>query len=92
MMRAIDNRTLPAVSFYNPIGKDDENPGYADLTRGDRNAEMIIRTIWNSFIWDDAVIIVTLRRERGYVEPSLNPPRVRPADFIKGIMVRSSQL
>ena len=75
MMRAIDNRTLPAVSFYKPIGKDDEHPGYADLTRGDRNADMIIWAIRNSFIWDDAVIIVTYA-ENGGIWDHVAPPKI----------------
>ena len=38
MMRAIRDRTLPAVSFYKPIGADNEHPGYANLVRGDYHA------------------------------------------------------
>jgi phospholipase C len=38
MLRAIRDRTLPAVSFYKPIGADDEHPGYASLARGDYHA------------------------------------------------------
>jgi phospholipase C len=75
MMQAIENRTLPAVSFYKPIGKDDEHPGYADLTRGDRHAEAIIRAIQNSFIWDDAVIIVTYAGNGGLWD-HVAPPKV----------------
>ena len=43
MMRAIDNRTLPAVTFYQPIGADDEHPGYANLMHGDDHAALIVR-------------------------------------------------
>jgi phospholipase C len=57
MIRAIRNRTLPAVSFYKPIGSDDEHPGYADIVTGDEHAAAIINEIQKSFIWDDAVII-----------------------------------
>jgi phospholipase C len=63
------------VSFYKPIGKDDEHPGYADLTRGDRNADMIIWAIRNSFIWDDAVIIVTYA-ENGGIWDHVAPPKI----------------
>lgn len=75
MLRAIDNRTLPAVSFYKPIGRNDEHPGYADVIHGDRNAEMIIRAIQNSFIWDDAMIIVTYA-ENGGIWDHVAPPKV----------------
>ena len=59
MIRAIRNRTLPAVSFYKPIGADDQHPAYADLVRGDFHAALIVDEIQKSFIWDDALIIVT---------------------------------
>jgi hypothetical protein len=35
------DRTLPAISFYKPIGADDEHPGYASLARGDYHAAAI---------------------------------------------------
>ena len=54
MIRAIRDRTLPPVSFYQPIGADDAHPGEPDS-----HAASIIGEIRNSFIWDDAVIIVT---------------------------------
>ena len=43
MLEAIEDRTLPAVSFYKPLGTEDEHPGYADLLRGDNHAAWIIR-------------------------------------------------
>jgi acid phosphatase len=42
-----------------PLGMDDEHPGYANVVSGDYHAAWLIQTIRNSFIWDDAVIIVT---------------------------------
>jgi phospholipase C len=75
MLRAIDDRTLPAVSFYKPIGRNDEHPGYADVIDGDRNAEMIISAIQKCFIWDDAVIIVTYA-ENGGMWDHVAPPKV----------------
>jgi phospholipase C len=59
MDRAIRERSLPSVTFYKPIGINDEHPGYADIVHGDKHAAAIIQEIQNSFIWDDAVIIVT---------------------------------
>ena len=32
---AIENGTLPAVSFYKPVGEDNEHPGYASIALGD---------------------------------------------------------
>lgn len=59
MIRAIRDRTLPAVAFYKPIGVNNQHPGYADVLSGDRHVASIIDEIQKSFIWDDAVIIVT---------------------------------
>jgi phospholipase C len=59
MLQAIYDRTLPAVSFYKPLGANDEHPGYTNVIDGDYHAAWLIQTIRNSSIWDDAVIIVT---------------------------------
>jgi phospholipase C len=75
MLRAIRDRTLPAVSFYKPIGADDEHPGYANLVRGDYHAAEIVHEIQNSFIWDDAVIIITYA-ENGGIWDHVAPPKI----------------
>ena len=75
MIRAIRTRTLPAVSFYKPIGVDDEHPGYADLVRGDSHAAQIIDEIEKSFIWDDSVIIVTYAGNGG-IWDHVAPPKI----------------
>ena len=65
MLIAINDRTLPAVSFYKPLGVNDEHPGYANIAQGDNHAAWLIQAIRNSFIWDDAVIIVTYASNGG---------------------------
>jgi phospholipase C len=75
MIRAIRNRTLPAVTFYKPIGADDQHPAYADLVRGDYHAALIIDEIQKSFIWDDAVIIVTYAGNGG-IWDHVAPPKI----------------
>lgn len=75
MVRAIRTRTLPAVSFYKPIGVDDEHPGYADLVHGDNHAAVIIDEIQKSFIWNDSVIIVTYAGNGG-IWDHVAPPKV----------------
>jgi phospholipase C len=69
------DRTLPAISFYKPIGADDEHPGYASLARGDYHAAAIIHQIQQSFIWDDAAIIVT-SAENGCTWDHVAPPKI----------------
>jgi acid phosphatase len=75
MIAAINERTLPAVSFYKPIGTNDEHPGYASLVQGDNHAAWIIQTIRNSFIWNDAVIIVTYASNGG-IWDHVAPPKL----------------
>ena len=75
-MRALSgDRTLPAVSFYKPIGADNEHPGYASLVRGDYHAASIIYQVQQSFIWDDAVIIVTYAGNGG-IWDHVAPPKI----------------
>ena len=75
MRRAIRDRTLPAVSFYKPIGADNEHPGYASLVRGDYHAASIIYQVQQSFIWDDVVIIVTYAGNGG-IWDHVAPPKI----------------
>jgi phospholipase C len=75
MLLAINDRTLPAVSFYKPLGVNDEHPGYANLVQGDNHAAWIIQTIRNSFIWNDAVIIVTYASNGG-IWDHVAPPKI----------------
>jgi phospholipase C len=75
MLNAINERTLPAVSFYKPLGVDDEHPGYTNVQDGDNHAAWLIQTIRNSFIWDDAVIIVTYGSNGG-IWDHVAPPKV----------------
>jgi phospholipase C len=89
MMAAIEDRTLPAVSFYKPLGANDEHPGYADLLRGDNHAAWIIHNIRNSFIWNDAVIIVTYASNGG-IWDHVAPPKVDrwgPATRVPAIII-----
>jgi phospholipase C len=75
MLRAISDGTLPAVSFYKPIGTDDEHPGYANLLRGDYHAAGIVYAIQQSMIWDSTVIIVTYA-ENGGIWDHVPPPKI----------------
>jgi acid phosphatase len=59
LVRDIKDNTLPPVTFYKPIGTDNEHPGYTDPMRGDQHAAAIVDAIKQSPIWNDSVIIVT---------------------------------
>jgi phospholipase C len=76
MIRAIRDRTLPPVSFYQPIDADEERQDHAAPDRGEVDyAASIIREIQDSFIWDDAVIIVTFA-DHDETWENVAPPRI----------------
>ena len=75
MIGAIRTGTLPAVTFYKPIGADDQHPGYASLVRGDYHTAQIIDEIQRSPIWNDTVIIVTYAGNGG-IWDHVAPPKV----------------
>ena len=75
MMADIAAGTLPAVTFYKPIGTDNEHPGYANVLTGDQHAAQIIQAIEKSPLWSDTVIIVTYD-ENGGLWDHVAPPKV----------------
>jgi phospholipase C len=75
MLKAINDRTRPPASFYKPLGMNEEHPDYANVIQGDNHAAWIIHMIRNSFIWDDAVIIVTVASNGG-IWDHVAPPKI----------------
>ncbi len=65
-VRAIRTDTLPAVSFYKPIGADNEHPGYANLLDGERHVASIIDSIMASKAWASTAIVVTYDENGGF--------------------------
>jgi phospholipase C len=66
LVTAIATNTLPAVSFYEPIGVDNEHPGYADLLDGEQHAANLIQSIMASPAGRDTAIIVTYDENGGF--------------------------
>jgi phospholipase C len=65
-LAALEDRSLPSVSFYKPMGGLDEHPGLAGIRPGDRHAAAILRKIQASPLWADSVIIVTWDENGGF--------------------------
>jgi acid phosphatase len=65
--------TLPAVTFFKPVGEQNEHPGYADVLEGDTHVAAIIKSIQESPLWSDSVIIVTYD-ENGGLWDHVAPP------------------
>lgn len=65
---------LPAVSFYKPIGENNEHPGYTNVMAGERHVADVIKSIENSPQWKDTVVIVTYD-ENGGLWDHVAPPK-----------------
>ena len=53
------NGTLPAVSFYKPVGYQNQHPGYANVTDADTEIVSTIAALQASPQWANMIIIVT---------------------------------
>lgn len=71
---AIDNGSLPAVSFYKPIGNDDLHPGYARLKDSEDHVFALVKKIEQSPIWKDSVVIITFDDAGGWWD-HVAPPK-----------------
>lgn len=65
-LKAVQEGTLPAVSFYKPLGKFNEHPGYTDVLSGDRRTAEILGRIENGPQWPHTLVIVTYDEYGGY--------------------------
>ena len=65
-LRAIDQGTLPAVSFYKPAGVNTQHPSYTDIMTGDEYLDGVLRRLRASPQWNDMLVIVTYDENGGY--------------------------
>lgn len=72
---ALQNGTLPAVSYVKPIGEDDEHSGYAAVDSSERGAVKWIQAVQNSPYWKDTVIFVTYDDFGGFYD-HVPPPNI----------------
>lgn len=66
---------LPAVSFYKPIGEENEHPGYTNVSAGEHHTREIIRMIEKSPLWKNTLIVVTYD-ENGGLWDHVAPPKI----------------
>jgi phospholipase C len=66
MLTAIDQGTLPQVSFYKPAGRYTQHPSYTDLQSGDRHIADLLERLKKSPQWNNMVVIVTYDENGGY--------------------------
>jgi acid phosphatase len=94
--------TLPAVSFYKPIGVNNEHPGYASLAQGDAHIAGVIQALKASPQWKHMLVIVTYDENGGQwdevappkgdlVGPGTRIPAVFVSPFVKKHVVDHTQ-
>ncbi|MEP6897705.1 MAG: acid phosphatase [Rhodanobacter sp.] len=86
---AIENGTLPAVSFYKPQGDLNMHAGYSDVQAGDRHLALLVDALQKSPHWETTLVIVTVDENGGWWDHVAPPKGDRwgPATRIPAIIV-----
>lgn len=71
---AIRGGTLPAVSFFKPLGRHNEHPGSADLLAGEQKIASILAQLEASPQWRGMLVIVTYDEYGGFWD-HVPPPK-----------------
>ena len=62
---ALQDGTLPSVSFVKPIGLDNEHPLYTTVLRGQAHVATLVSAVQASRYWNEAAIIITYDENGG---------------------------
>ena len=73
LVQAIRTDTLPAVTFYKPIGTNNEHPGYANLLDGEMHAASLIQSIMASKAWKSTAVVLAYDENGGFWD-HVSPP------------------
>ena len=71
---AIENGTLPPVSFYKPQGDLNMHAGYSDVQAGDRHLAQIVDALQKSPHWATTLVVVTVDENGGWWD-HVAPPK-----------------
>jgi phospholipase C len=71
---AIAKGNLPTVSFYKPIGAENQHPGYSNITNADNRAADVIDKLQASPMWKSTAVIVTYDENGGFWD-HVAPPK-----------------
>ena len=66
--------SLPSVTFFKPLGLENQHPGYANIRNGDLRAADIIEKLQQSPMWPHTAIIVTCDENGGFWD-HVAPPK-----------------
>ncbi len=73
-LKAIDDGTLPHVTFYKPQGNLNEHGGYADVLSGDTHIADVIAHLQKSRQWAHMLVVVTYDENGGFWD-HVAPPK-----------------
>jgi phospholipase C len=74
-LAALRDGSLPQVSFFKPLGQDNEHPSYTTVARGQQHVAELVQAIQASPVWLDSLIIITYD-ENGGAWDHVAPPVV----------------
>ncbi len=92
-LKAVEQGTLPAVSFYKPSGVDNQHPSYTDIMTGDAHISSVLERLKASPQWKNMLVVVTYDENGGYwdhVPPPSGPgwgDRFGPGTRIPTILI-----
>ena len=71
----IKNGKLPSVTFYKPLGVNNEHPGYSDVAKSEKYViDNVITPIMKGPQWKDTAIIITYDENGGFWD-HVPPPK-----------------
>ncbi|TMC20455.1 MAG: acid phosphatase, partial [Chloroflexi bacterium] len=73
-LAALQDGTLPAISFVKPLGTQNEHPGYANETGGQQHIADLVKAIQASSVWQDTAIVIAYDENGGRWD-HVAPPR-----------------
>lgn len=88
-IKAIDDGSLPAVTFYKPQGNLNEHPGYADVMSGDEHLGELVQHLEKSPQWPHMLVVITYDENGGFWDHVAPPKadRFGPGSRIPTIIV-----
>jgi phospholipase C len=72
-LAALRDGSLPQVTFYKPLGEDNEHPSYTTVARGQQHVAELVQAIQASPVWPDSLVIITYD-ENGGAWDHVGPP------------------
>jgi acid phosphatase len=73
-LAAIENGTLPPVSFYKPQGDLNMHAGYSSVEAGDRHLARIVEALQKSQQWPHMLVVITVDENGGWWD-HVAPPK-----------------